>query len=252
MHWRTLSRMLRVSALAAGTLLAALGTCGPAFTLAQTPQVTHSVTTAPGLLRVPNSPTSTTAIGPDRWFDGFALPVIDGDVRAILPWCGGIVIGGRFNQVGGILTSNIAFWDGVHWHSLAGGTEGEVYCLAEYRGDLIAAGTFESAGDTKAHNIARWNGSSWTPLGNGLVRQAGSTEVRALAVHENALIAGGNFDHSGETALTAMARWDGHTWLPFGESLDPVLSFCVFRDTLFAGRRTRGAAGSLLMWNGSA
>ena len=241
--------MPRVYRVIVGTLIATLG-CDLALGQGLSPPETHSIPAfEPSAL--PAAPHATSTAGPDHWFGGFALPVIDGDVRAILPWRGGLVIAGSFGPVGGIRANNIALWDGVHWHSLSGGTERGVYCLAEYRGDLIAAGTFEAAGGIEAHNIARWDGSSWSPLGDGLTRQAGYPEVRALTVFENTLIAGGGFDHSGEIETPGVARWDGTTWSALGDGLEVALALAVFHDTLFAGARVSGVAGALSRWNGS-
>jgi hypothetical protein len=189
---------------------------------------------------------------PDHWYGGFALPVIDGGVHAILPWRGGIVIGGSFNQAGGARARNIACWDGALWHSLGDGLDGRVYSLVEFRGDLIAAGVFPNAGGIAVNNIARWDGVAWSPLAGGLIRQAGFTEIRALTVHTDALIAGGNFDHAGATDARGVARWDGGAWSALGEGLDDVLSLAVFQDMLYAGRRVApGTAGALELWSGS-
>src|SRR5262245_57808344 len=72
------------------------------------------------------------------------------------------------------------------------GLDGQALALIVYDDGtgpaLYAGGFFAVAGDALASNIVRWDGSAWAPLGMGM-----NDGVRALAVFNNELIAGGDF-----------------------------------------------------------
>ena len=146
-------------------------------------------------------------------------------VDAIVVSGSDLVVGGRFMRVGNVPASRIARWDGSAWHALGGGVNDWVYCLAMFNGELIAGGEFTQAGGAPASRIARWDGSAWHPLAGGVTGSgaSGRTMVNALAVHDGALIVGGNFGYAGGIPARSIARWDGTSWSALGSGINGLV-----------------------------
>jgi hypothetical protein len=118
------------------------------------------------------------------------------------------------------------------------------------------------AGAASASNIARWNGSSWQPLDGGIggtYPSVYSLAVRALAVYDGELIAGGSFNLAGGTPFHNIARWNGTSWQPLdgvtGGNGATVYALTVYRGELIAGGYF-GSAGQIAAprtarWNGA-
>lgn len=186
---------------------------------------------------VPLWPSLPKAPGDELWWDGFALPIVDGSVFCVAEYQGSIVVGGSFRGVGRVQVDNIARWDGTEWSGLGAGVEGSVFALSVHDGDLIAGGSFSSAGGVAAQNVARWNGQAWSALGEGLhYYDFGYGSVGALVSHGDELIAGGEFLLSGSRSVRAVARWNGASWDSMGSGLAGyVRSLVVSTDDVYAG-----------------
>ncbi|MFQ5599276.1 MAG: FlgD immunoglobulin-like domain containing protein [Candidatus Krumholzibacteriia bacterium] len=167
---------------------------------------------------------------------------------------GELIAGGKFMRAGGVAVSHIARWNGFAWAPLGSGVDGEVRALAVHDGDLIVGGDFNVAGGDTARKIARWNGSSWSPMGEGFSGGPQNFGVRALAVHDGTVVAGGWFT----SPVGYLAQWDGSAWVPLGSfPADRVVYtlFSSFQGDLYAGAATLSGAnwGDLaLRWNGLA
>ncbi len=103
----------------------------------------------------------------------------------------------------GAYANNIARFTGSGWVSLGNGLDSNVYALAYTNGALYVGGLFSKTcknsncdGLLTVNYIAKWNGSQWSALSHGL-----NHIVRALAVSNNNLYVGGNFD-----------AWCGYDW----------------------------------------
>ncbi len=194
--------------------------------------------------------------GDELWWDGFALPIVDGFVVCAAVYDGRIVIGGRFDQVGGIRASNIAQWDGSRWGPLRSGTDGAVMSLLAYQADLIVGGFFAHAGGKEILGVASWDGSAWSSLGPGLDDpQHVPSGALNLGAYRGELIAVGDFTRSGSTVVRHVARWDGSAWSPLGTGLNGAAqTISVFQDVLFAGGSFDSAgaapAPSIAKWDG--
>ncbi|MBC8078595.1 MAG: hypothetical protein H7Y32_21140, partial [Chloroflexales bacterium] len=192
---------------------------------------------------------------------------------------GDLYVGGRFNQIDDVAANGVARWDGQGWHALGKGiyelsdAEGAepmdawVYALAiSDDGALYAGGRFNRAGELKANAVARWDGSAWSALGSGLRTESDyetNGDVRALAVGNGVLYAGGQFARAGGVNAKNIAAWNGSAWSALGsglaeqyESSPPVLSLALDGATLYAGGEFDSAGGKsikgLARWNGSA
>ena len=142
---------------------------------------------------------------------------MDNDVYTLVNYGGELVAGGWFTEAGGVQASRIASWNGTAWKPLGQGLDGPVRALAVYEGDLIVGGDFRNAGGKTAEQVARWDGSSWSPMGGGFGGGVPSGfGVRALAVHDGVLVAGGFFTQADGKPVKSIARWTGASWAPLG------------------------------------
>ena len=96
---------------------------------------------------------------------------------------------------------------------------------------LIAGGSFTDAGATTLNGIALWDGMAYSAMGEGF---AGGV-VNALAVFDDGggsrLYAGGEFQNSGATSVSNLARWNGVAWEPVGSGTNgPIHTMAVFDD----------------------
>jgi hypothetical protein len=93
--------------------------------------------------------------------------------------------------------------------------------------------------------------AAWQAMGSGM-----NHTVRALAMYEGELIAGGSFTAAGGQAASRIARWDGSSWHPMGTGMNgPVEALTVYEGELVAGGSftTAGgqAASRIARWDGS-
>lgn len=144
-----------------------------------------------------------------------------------------------------------ADWVAGYHHA---GVQGTVWAMLSRPGEVYVGGSILAVGDVAVHNVARLVTTggvvtSWSGLGDGF-----DGGVKALAVHDGHVVAGGLFHRSGATRLEHVARWDGAAWRPFGEGLPGVGVSCLasFGGDLFAGAyRWDGSAWSnVLQTNG--
>jgi hypothetical protein len=171
-----------------------------------------------------------------------------------------LVIGGDFDSVGGVYARGVTQWNGATWApigNLGWGLYG-VWALTVYKGNLYAGGSFNYAESGKANNIAMWNGTTWTSVGSGLRGKSSLyLGVRALAVYNGNLYAGGYFDSAGNVAANNIAMWNGTTWSAVGAGLQDsgILALKVFDNELYVGghfgSNVSYHTGIIDKWNGT-
>jgi len=133
-----------------------------------------------------------------------------------------LIAGGEFTDAGGAPAAMMALWDGAAWSpfdpplSPQAGYDDAVYAFTVYQDKLIVGGSFLAENGAVADYIAQWDGAAWSPLGDGLGGTACERGVRALAVYEGKLIAGGWFNEAGGAVVEHLAQWDGSCWTPLG------------------------------------
>lgn len=160
------------------------------------------------------------------------------------------------------------------WSTLgagAGNSNGIVSSIISFNGQLIVGGIFDTAGGVPASNVAAWNGSTWSAMGAGLnsISDKNGTKlsVRAFAVYNNELYAGGHFDSAGNVYASGIAKWNGTAWTAVGggiagytydgsDSLRAgIYAMAVYNNELYvAGNFTRAGgvpAHEIAKWNGS-
>lgn len=142
---------------------------------------------------------------------------------------GHLYVGGRFSEIDGLTTTNVARWDGSEWSAIGGGIGGAVatvWDLAFGRdGSLYAGGHITEAIGSVANGIARWNGTEWTSVGGGVLNEDGfGGWVTSLHVGDNGLLfAGGSFSRAGTVDARNLAAWDGTDWTAVGAGADDTV-----------------------------
>lgn len=171
-----------------------------------------------------------------------------------------VYAGGRFSEVGGTATMNIARWNWTSWFALGSGMDRGVSALAVAGTNLYAGGYFIAANGGATNRLARWNGSGWSPLGSGV-----DNSVWALDAAGTNVYAGGRFTtaEAGGTNLPVnrVARWDGIRWSALGRGLnDDVWALARSGNDLYAGGSftlaTNGGSATVAVnrvarWNGT-
>jgi hypothetical protein len=193
-----------------------------------------------------------------------------GQVRAMAPYRGRLVVAGDFHQSAEPFTPVhcLGGWDGTKLNRYGTGMNGVVTALKSFKypgfqGDfeLIAGGNFTAAGGVAAERIARWDEDpielfpppAWQPMGAGF-----NSTVFAIERYGSATYAGGSFTASGGTGLNYVAGWNEATdvWEAVGGGMNgTVYALKVFNGELYAGGSftTAGGVGTggLARWNGS-
>lgn len=168
-----------------------------------------------------------------------------------------VYAGGFFENAAGIAAAdNIAKWDGANWHALGadhgeGALNGLVAALAVDGTDVYVGGVFQNvAGIATADYLAKWDGERWSAIGdNGSGDGALNGAVRAIAISESVLYAGGFFTNAaGIAQADYLARWDGRRWsalggLDNGAFNDSVAVIAVNGTDVYVGGEFRNAAG---------
>lgn len=155
---------------------------------------------------------------------------------------GGMLIGGRFEKIGGLLANNIAVYDGgwavfghgLSWSDSYSGTSGLIYAMtADAAGRIYVGGVFGTAGGKKAGNIAMWDGQAWQTLGTGV-----DGAVRALLAVGNDVYAGGEFAKAGPGSAAHIAKWNSvaKSWSPLGSGVNgAVYALAYDAGALYVG-----------------
>ncbi len=181
---------------------------------------------------------NVAAKGIARWDGTNWFPVgagVSGEIFVMMAQGKDLFVGGRFTSDGSIVATNIAKWNGEQWETLGAGIPSVfsnqvavssqfVFALAVQGNDLIVGGNFDLpvANGSEAINIAKWDGKKWSALGSGLGGPPGDLfglrlgYIRALAVHNGDLYAGGRFHRAGGVPCSNLARWDGKQWSDIG------------------------------------
>jgi hypothetical protein len=144
---------------------------------------------------------------------------LDGAVLAVAAQGNELLVGGSFQNAGGLATGPVARWNGSSW-SLLGSPFAvawpapfpQVQALATLRdGSVVVGGYF----DQPAANLARWNGSGWSGIGSGM----NGSVLAVLETDSGELVAGGAFAIPAQN----IARWNGSAWNGLGSGLGGVV-----------------------------
>ncbi len=118
-------------------------------------------------------------------------------VHAVLPACGQVYVGGRFNRAGGQERANVAAIDpatsaATGWNPDA---DAPVLALARYGPTIYAGGLFGRIGEAARQKVAGLSaaGGHATAFNPAINAQTVGASVRALAVSDSAVYLGGRF-----------------------------------------------------------
>lgn len=157
-----------------------------------------------------------SAIVPDSSWDGWEqsrqyLDAIALDSR------GRLYVAGPFDQIGGLKTNEVAYWDTEEgaWHAMGSGllslqdTYYSLHLVVDAQDRVYFSGKFNMAGDQTTNGVAMWDGQAWHGLGSGLMD--GKVNSMLLDGRGNLYIAG-DFSQVGSTEAMRIARWTGKDW----------------------------------------
>ncbi len=148
-------------------------------------------------------------------------------VLAIAAGDGVLYAGGRFEDPMDASRSHLRQWDGASWTAVgARGEPREVSAMLYDDGALFIAEVLETGGA----RVSRWASGTWSVLGDQL-----AGEVRALAVSDGVLFAGGDV----LIGTSLVARFDVTSWasadLADGTGWDRVQALATLGPDLVAG-----------------
>lgn len=161
------------------------------------------------------------------------------------------------NQLVAVARDRVARWNafGNTWVTIGLSTSVSPVSVfkaaAVFQNDLYVGGIFGNvvlpgSVAVNARGIARWDGTNWSSVGTVT---AASTDVRALTVFNNNLLAGGAFASMGGVSATNLASWNGTSWSAFGnpnaavDSLGVRSAVALTATQLFAGGRFTSIGG---------
>ncbi|MCB9364850.1 MAG: T9SS type A sorting domain-containing protein [Flavobacteriales bacterium] len=186
---------------------------------------------------------------------GAGIP--NGSIYSIKEYNSELIVGGVFNNSGGIQVSNISKWNGTVWSTLGSGVNGSVQCFAIFNSDLYVGGDFTIAGGNSSYGIAKWNGMSWVSIPS--ILGTSSTYIYALEVYNNELYASVGLYGSGGTTVS-LYKFNGSSWSAVaavgnGSYAPSVSSLKVYNGDLYVGGEFSTVNGSsfnnIAKWNGS-
>lgn len=201
-----------------------------------------------GRFCVANSPDCNVA-----FFDGTnwntlpLLPAATPDrVESLTIFNGELVAVGRFT---------VARWNGSAWVVFGTVPTSPAFqnmkSVAVFQNELYVGGSHTTIGfpgqaGVTVRGISKWNGTAWSavgPLSNG------SADVRALALFNGNLVAGGTFSVMGGVSASNLASWNGTAWSALGnpngtvDSLGVRTAATLNNTLLFAGGRFTSIGG---------
>lgn len=151
---------------------------------------------------------------------------VHGKVNAITRFDDKIFVAGSFDEAGGKMAGNVAYWDGSEW-TAAGCVNGTVHDLLAFEGKLYACGSFADCSGGSESNFAQWNGSDWTMI-PGL-----KGRINTMEVYDASIVLGGVFSFAADINV---AYWSPtKSFAAFGSrSKNEVMDFEYHKDVLYA------------------
>ncbi len=181
-----------------------------------------------------------------------------------------LYMGGFFFNIDSLNVNHVASLDGTKWDSLGSGIDlaTSVQSFTNYNNELYMGGEFVTStwpvslhaavgGVPYTHKIAKWNGNNWSSVGGGIIGP--TTSVKAMAVYNGKLYAGGNFTNiGGINPNCCIATWDGANWAKVGGGAElngSLEALAIYNDQLYAGGYYTSvggiAASGIARWDGS-
>lgn len=167
---------------------------------------------------------------------------------------GSLVLGGNFQQAGGVPAANLARFAGGSYAAIGGGVQGEVAavaCLPD--GSVVVGGKLLQAGSLPPASIARYDGTAWSSMAGGMALQNVTPSVDSLLVlPDGRLLAGGTFSHAGGNPVGSIAVWNGSGWSAMDGGLAAPVRALALDGTGAVLASSSVVQGRVVMrWNGA-
>jgi len=184
----------------------------------------------------------------DPLWVGYPLPNAPSSFSAMVPFDGGVAVGGGVYW-GTAIAPGVALWDGSVWHPLGDGLNTTIYSLVTQGGLLVAGGAGRGGSSGEEPAIFVWDGVIWTTIGSA------NGTVFAMVVIGSDLYVGGTFQSINGVAASKIARWDGSNWHAVGagfssSSSTVVKALAAHGATLVAGGYIPAVQG-IAQWDGA-
>ncbi len=138
-----------------------------------------------------------------------------------------LLIGGRFDSIGGIYTGNLAVFDGQYFKAFDESQDdskspgsGFIYSIQEYQNSIYVGGNFVlHLPEGRVDDLAKWDGQQWRSVGGSIYPPTGMEDVEEMKVYDGKLYVAGFFENMGGTLRKSLATWNGRYWeTPLGSA----------------------------------
>ncbi|HTN16856.1 MAG TPA: T9SS type A sorting domain-containing protein [Chitinophagaceae bacterium] len=159
---------------------------------------------------------------------------VNGKVNAITKFDNKIFAAGSFDEAGGKMAGNVAYWDGSVW-TAAGCVDGTVHDLLVFEGKLYACGEFTDCSGGSGGNFAQWDGTAWTII-PGITGR-----INTLEQNGSSIVLGGAFTYG---PVTNVVQWNASSsfTLFLNGIRNEVMDFELHKGTLYAACKRAGEA----------
>lgn len=196
---------------------------GPALYLGGSAATVGGVLTGSRVARFDGSVWTAVGTGLEGEIDD--LEIFDDGTGAALHAVGDLSVGG--------VPAQVAKLDGGSWTALGGVISGtNLSSLAVFddgTGPALFAGGNTSSFDAPV--VVRWDGNAWVSIATGLE----GLYIAEMTLHDDgsgpALYAGGELERAGGVDSGSLARWDGQSWSPVGDSTHISVVRCLLSYT---------------------
>lgn len=153
-----------------------------------------------------------------------------------------VIVSGDFAQAGGIVTYQMARWDGSAWNAFGGlGSEDYIIEMASDGTNLYVVGSFDEIGGVAASNIAYWDGAAWRAMGTA------DGDNLAIAAHDGAVyMAEMNYNELEHTYTSQLFQWEDSAWAQVGPNITDFIYDLAFSP---AGILYVATQDSLAWWD---
>ncbi|HZW06853.1 MAG TPA: GC-type dockerin domain-anchored protein [Phycisphaerales bacterium] len=180
----------------------------------------------------------------------------DDGVWSLQSYGSSLVVGGNIAQFGGVVTPNIARWNGFFWSAMGSGFGGTDAHLFKVRSMCVQNSLLYMGGDGVTGTLGSpffrcWDGAAWTDLAYTV------GAIRSVVPHLGGILIGGTFDEIATQPLPGLAHFTaGGQFVPLATALEPgerVASLSSVGGPIVLGGAFRHAAQSarLAAVNGS-
>jgi hypothetical protein len=182
-----------------------------------------------------------------KW-DTFPKPVFRNDMNGnsgggffgFLKYNGKLWMYGAFDTIGGVVTKNLAAFDGNTFASVPAIPVNNPSPITEaiwYKNKLVVSGSFYDYPSFSFYRLAQFDGTSWSQVGGGL--RGSLSACQTIAVYKDTLYIGGAFPQAAGNAGNYLMKWDGSQLSDAGFSdtfcgYGAIWKLLVFRNRLYA------------------